>query len=101
MQGFSQCLGLSEPRVHPHQPRPSLAAPPNLDEDEVSGLACPSHLVSVPGDGGIPGVNGVADLQSSDRLVSSSSLQHQDVQSNNMTGGTNVFGKDVDCPGRN
>lgn len=76
MQGFSQCLSLSEPSVHPHQPRPSLAAPPDLDEDEVPGLPRPSHLVSVPGHGGVPGVDRVANLQPSDRLVPSSPLEH-------------------------
>ena len=101
VQGFSQRLSLSESGVHPHQPRSSFTAPADLNEDEVSGFPRPAHLVSVPGHGGVLGVDRVADLQPSDGLVPSASLEHEDVLPDNLTSGTNVFGKNVHCPGRN
>ena len=64
MKCLSQCLGvILVSGVHPHQSRPSLASPANLDEDQVSRFAGPPHLVPIPRHHGVGGVCGADDVQ--------------------------------------
>ncbi len=64
MQCLPQCLRIILIScVHPHQPRPSDAASPNLDEHEVTCLSSPPHLVPIPSHHGVLVVGGADDVQ--------------------------------------
>jgi len=65
--------------IHPHQSGASHAPPPNLQEDQVTGLARPAHLVAVPGDDRVGVVRWADDLELSHANVGDSTAEGQDV----------------------
>ena len=99
VKSFSESLGIIESSVHPHKSWSTLTPPTNLNEDKVSSFACSSHLVSIPGDLGHVRIPGLVDFQATDGITNST-LQSNDMDTNDTATSTNFFWENVDWPNR-